>query len=241
MTFLSNKSKIHATKNGTTKKATTISNTLSHGESTCINLNALIGPTIPINPKPADSFVPPIPIIPEAIPDKAAVIKIGTIITGYFTIFGIIIFTPPKKIESGIPKRLTWLVPIRSTASVAAIPIDAEPAAIPDKPIAIAIATVDNGEMIIKLKTIEISILISTGCNSVKLFSIFPIPVVINLTYGNVNTPIVADNPPIIVGKTISAILPTRSSTSKINNTAIAAVIIVLMRSPIPAMTHAPF
>jgi uncharacterized membrane protein len=25
---------------------------------TCMNLNALIGPTIPIKPKPADSFVP---------------------------------------------------------------------------------------------------------------------------------------------------------------------------------------
>jgi uncharacterized membrane protein len=29
-----------------------------HAESTCMNLNALIGPTIPIKPKPADSFVP---------------------------------------------------------------------------------------------------------------------------------------------------------------------------------------
>ena len=69
-------------------------------------------------------------------------------------------------------------------ASVAAIPIEADPAAIPDNPIAIAMATVDNGDMIIKLNTIEINILINTGCNSVKLLTMLPIPVVINLTYG---------------------------------------------------------
>ena len=102
--------------------------------------------------------------------------------TGYLTIFGIIIFTPSKKIGSGIPKLLTLLVPIKSTASVAAIPIDAEPAAIPDKPIAMAIATVDNGDIMIKLNTIERSMLMITGCNSVKLLIIFPIPVVISLT-----------------------------------------------------------
>ena len=54
-------------------------------------------------PNPADSFVPEIPIIPEAIPDIAAVKKIGIIMTGYLTIFGIIIFTPPKNIDKGIP------------------------------------------------------------------------------------------------------------------------------------------
>ena len=85
------------------QKAMTISNKLNHAESTCINLKALIGPTIPIKPNPADSFVPEIPIIPEAIPDIAAVKKIGIIMTGYLTIFGIIIFTPPKNIDKGIP------------------------------------------------------------------------------------------------------------------------------------------
>ena len=38
------------------KNATTISKTLNQAESTSINLNALIGPTIPIKPNPADSF-----------------------------------------------------------------------------------------------------------------------------------------------------------------------------------------
>ena len=62
-------------------------------------------------------------------------------------------------------------------------------------------ATVDNGDMIIKLNTIEINILINTGCNSVKLLTMLPIPVVINLTYGKVNTPIVAAKPPTTVEK----------------------------------------
>ena len=102
-------------------------------------------------------------------------------------------------------------------------------------------ATVDSGDMIIKLNTIEISILIKTGCNSVKLLIILPIPVVIICTYGSINTPIVAEIPPTIVGYTIKAILPTRCSINKINNTAIDAVIIVLIKSPIPAITHVPF
>lgn len=42
-----------AVTNGTTKNATTISKTLNQAESTSINLNALIGPTIPIKPNPA--------------------------------------------------------------------------------------------------------------------------------------------------------------------------------------------
>jgi uncharacterized membrane protein len=45
-------------------------------------------------------------------------------------------------------------------------------------------ATVESGDIIIKLNTIEISILIKTGCNSVKLLIILPIPVVIICTYG---------------------------------------------------------
>ena len=59
--------------------------------------------------------------------------------------------------------------------------------------------------------------------------------------YGNISTPIVADKPPTIVGYTISAMLPTRFSINKINNTAIVAVIIVLIKSPMPAITQAPF
>ena len=125
-----------------------MSKILNIAESTCKNLKALIGPIIPMKPNPADSLVPAIPIKLPAIPEIPAVIRIGNIIIGYFTMLGIIIFTPPKNIEIGTATRFTLLVPI-STASVAEIPIDAEPAARPVIPIAIAIATVDNGEIII--------------------------------------------------------------------------------------------
>lgn len=123
-----------------------MSKILNIAESTCKNLKALIGPIIPMKPNPADSFVPAIPIKLPAIPEIPAVIRIGNIIIGYFTMLGIIIFTPPKNIEIGTATRFTLLVPISNTASVAEIPIDAEPAARPVIPIAMAIATVDNGE-----------------------------------------------------------------------------------------------
>ena len=117
------------------------------------------------------------------------------------TIFGIIILTPPKNTDSGTPNLFTLLVPIIRTASVAEIPIDADPAASPVIPIAKAIATVDNGEIIIRLNTIEIKILIIIGCNSVNPFTIFPMPVVIILVYGNIRTPIAPEIPPTTVGK----------------------------------------
>ena len=81
-TFLKSISKIHATKKGTIKKATIINNKLNQAESIPINLNALIGPTIPIKPNPADSFVPAIPTMPDAMPETAAVINIGIMIIG---------------------------------------------------------------------------------------------------------------------------------------------------------------
>ena len=81
-TFLRRISKIHATKKGTMKNAMIINNKLNQAESIPINLNALIGPTIPIKPNPADSFVPAIPTMPDAIPETAAVINIGNMITG---------------------------------------------------------------------------------------------------------------------------------------------------------------
>lgn len=52
--------------------------------------------------------------------------------------------TPPKNTDSGTPNLFTLLVPIIRTASVAEIPIDADPAASPVIPIAKAIATVDT-------------------------------------------------------------------------------------------------
>lgn len=179
-----------AVTNGTTKNATTISKTLNQAESTSINLNALIGPTIPIKPNPADSFVPWIPTNADTKPDTMAVVNIGNIRIGYFTILGIIILTPPKKTDNGTPKRFTLLVPIINTASVAEIPIDADPAAKPVIPIAKAMATVDSGEIIIRLNTIEIKILMTIGCNSVKPLTILPMAVVIIFVYGNIKTPI---------------------------------------------------
>jgi uncharacterized membrane protein len=65
-------------------------------------------------------------------------------------VFSFIIISPLSTVAiaiaigiSGIAAGLlTWLVPINNTASVAAIPIEAEPAAIPEMPIAIALSTV---------------------------------------------------------------------------------------------------
>ena len=58
--------------------------------------------------------------------------------------------------------------------------------------------------------------------------------------YGSIRTPIKAANPPTIVGKIISVKLPKRSPTTNIKNTAIAAVIIVLIKSPTPTSVHTP-
>ena len=106
-----------------------------------MNLKALIGPIIPMKPNPADSLVPAIPIKLPAIPEIPAVIRIGNIIIGYFTMLGIIIFTPPKKEIEWYCNSVHFACP-KMSASVAEIPIDAEPAARPVIPIAIAIATV---------------------------------------------------------------------------------------------------
>ena len=87
-----------------------MSKILNIAESTCKNLKALIGPIIPMKPNPADSLVP-IPIKLPAIPEIPAVIRIGNIIIGYFTMLGIIIFTPPKNIEIGTATRFTFACP----------------------------------------------------------------------------------------------------------------------------------
>ena len=146
---------------------------------------------------------------------------------------GIIIFTPPKNIEIGTATRFTLLVPISNTASVAEIPIDAEPAARPVIPIAIAIATVDNGEIIIKLKTIEISIHINTGCNSVKLLTNASCNhmYIWQYKYTNCSGQTTYDS---WIHNQCHA--TNTFSINKINNTAIVAVIIVLIKSPMPAI-----
>lgn len=205
-----------------------------------INLKALIGPTSPIIPKPADSFVPPIPINPPTKPVISALVKIGNNIIGCLTIFGIIILTPPKNIVSGTPALFILSVPATNAPSHATIPSEAEPAAKPLIPIAKAVATVEIGEIIIKLNTNAMSIDIRTGCNSVKEFTKFPIPVVIIWIYGKVNTPITLAMTPTMVGKIINVRLPNFSPTNNIKNTAIAAVSIVLIKSPTPTNNHTP-
>ena len=63
-----------------------------------------------------------------------AVVNIGNIRIGYFTILGIIILTPPKKTDNGTPKRFTFSSIIRTVSRE--IPIEADPAAKPVIPIA---------------------------------------------------------------------------------------------------------
>ena len=132
------------------------------------NRNALIGPIKPIIPKPADSFVPPVPMSAPPKPVMIAFVNTGSSIIGCLIMLGNIIFTPPRKIVSGTPARFTFIVPHTSTASAATTPIDAEPAASPLIPIASEIATVDNGEMMMKLYDSAIKIDMRIGCNSVK-------------------------------------------------------------------------
>src|SRR5699024_1138463 len=149
--------------------------------------------------------------------------------------------TPPKNIVSGTPDLFTFNVPATRTPSHATIPNEAEPAAKPLIPIAKAVATVEIGEIIRKLKTSAISIDINMGCNSVNVLTRLPIPVVIICTYGSIVIPIKPEITPTIVGKIINVKLPKRSPITNIKNTAIAAVIIVLIKSPTPASIQTPF
>ncbi len=71
-----------------------------------------------------------------------------------------------------------------STSVVAATPIAAAPAAKPLTWIAIAIATVEIGEIINTAKEQAIKIHIKTGCNSVNVLITLPIAEVIAVTYG---------------------------------------------------------
>ncbi len=215
---------------GTTKNAiNTITKFSSNEASIC--LNALIGPTKPMIPKPADSFVPAIPNKAPKNPVINALVNIGSKMMGWRTIFGIIILTPPKNIVSGTPDLFTFNVPATRTPSHATIPNEAEPAAKPLIPIAKAVATVEIGEIIRKLKTSAISIDINMGCNSVNVLTRLPIPVVIICTYGSIVIPIKPEITPTIVGKIINVKLPKRSPITNIKNTAISAVIIVLIKS----------
>lgn len=179
-------------------------------------LNALMGPTNPIIPKPADSLVPAIPNKAPKNPVIIALVKMGNKMIGCRTILGIIILTPPKNIVIGTPDLLIFIVPATRTPSHATMPNEAEPAAKPLIPMASAVATVEIGEMIIKLKTSAISIDIIMGCNSVNVLTKLPIPVVINCMYGNNVKPINPEITPTIVGKIINVRLPKRSPISNI-------------------------
>ena len=125
-------------------------------------------------------------------------------------------FTPPKNIVIGTPDRFIFIVPATRTPSHATIPNEAEPAAKPLIPIANAVATVEIGEMMIKLKTSAMSIDMMIGCNSVNVLTKLPIPVVINCMYGNNVKPIKPEITPTMVGKIINVRLPKRSPITNI-------------------------
>ena len=149
-------------------------------------------------------------------PVISALVKIGNKMIGCRTILGIIIFTPPKNIVIGTPDRFIFIVPATRTPSHATIPNEAEPAAKPLIPIANAVATVEIGEMMMKLKTSAISIDMMIGCNSVNVLTKLPIPVVINCMYGNNVKPIKPEITPTMVGKIINVRLPKRSPITNI-------------------------
>src|SRR5699024_4652039 len=98
-----------------------------------------------------------------------AVRAMGIDMTGFLSKFGIIIFIAPRKTAIGTPLLLTLAVPTTRHAA-AAIPTLAAPEAIPEIPIAIAIATVEIGETMRILNAIAIRIHINNGCKLVKLF-----------------------------------------------------------------------
>lgn len=111
-----------------------------------------IGPTAPTKPNPEDAGVPTKLKIGIVNEEMAAVINIGIAIIGCFKKLGIIIFIAPSAIAIGTPDLLTFKVAQTNTAVVAAIPIEAAPAAIPFKPIAKPIATVEIDLQLTKQK-----------------------------------------------------------------------------------------
>src|SRR5699024_9788712 len=161
----------------------------------------------------------------------------GTKIIGRLNKLGIIIFIAPKAIAIVTPGLLTFHEFTTSTSVVAATPIAAAPAAKPLTWIAIAIATVEIGEIINTAKEQAIKIHIKTGCNSVNVLITLPIAEVIAVTYGYIYNPIKPAPAPTTIGVKTIATDPNLSPINRINPTAIDAVNIVLIISPVPAPT----
>ena len=101
----------------------------------------------------------------------------------------------------------------------------------PEIPIAIPIPIADIGDTIRIENITAIRIVIMIGCVFVKLLTTLPIPTVINLVYGSNNNPKRPGIPPATMGKIIIFKLPARSPMIKIIPTAIAPVIMVLIKS----------
>ena len=76
------------------------------------------------------------------------------------------------------------------------------------------------------------------GCVFVKPLITSPNPNVINLVYGKINNPSNPATAPPTIGNTIIFKLPSLLPINKIMPTAMEAVIIVLIKSPMPTMTH---
>src|SRR5699024_5284016 len=119
-------------------------------------------------PKPPEAGEPEIDIKATGTAEIIAVKKHGTKIIGRLNKLGIIIFIAPKAIAIVTPGLLTFHEFTTSTSVVAATPIAAAPAAKPLTWIAIAIATVEIGEIINTAKEQAIKIHIKPGCNSVN-------------------------------------------------------------------------
>ncbi len=143
--------------------------------------NDLIGPTRPINPKPAESGVPLIFNKPPTKPETPAVQIIGTIIIGWRISVGIINFTAPSNTVIGTPGLFTRQLPTASIIALAETPTAAEPAANPEIPIAKPIPIDDIGETIKIENIIAINTVMIIGCVFVKPLITSPNPNVINL------------------------------------------------------------
>src|SRR5699024_5820950 len=95
----------------------------------------------------------------------------------------------PRKTAKVVPVLFTLPDPITKTAVVAQIPIFAAPLPRPDKPMASATATVENGEMMSSANITDSNILINNGCSVVTFSTTNPMTVVSFETYVSVTIP----------------------------------------------------
>ena len=198
-------------------------------------LKAAKGLTNPTRPKPDEAGVPPISHKGMVSALIAAVRAAGIAITGRVIKFGIIIFMAPSATAIGTPALLTRAHAHTNIAAQAPTPIPAAAEAIPVKPIAIPIATVDKGLIMIIENEAAINMHINQGCNVVKVLMICPMKNVICDTYGNIFQPTNPIPAPAIIGNSTMVSEPSLLPIARTTATVRAAQIITLMMSPIPA------